>query len=135
MYQIQKKSAKLLFKMIKFQIRSLISTVFAKAQKKDKYIFLMFCQKTGRYSSNFFAFVIPAPYLKCLAQHPSWILIDTLYDEDFTHGFDTQNYPKLQASLGTQPIPVDFFGSGWVIPTITRLNFLSLGTMGTRLKF
>ena len=44
------------------------------------------------------------------------------YGEDFTHGFNTQNYPKLQASLGTQPenthgiqrqtqpIPVDFFG-------------------------
>ena len=40
---------------------------------------------------------------------------------DFTRGFDTQNYPKLQAHLGTQPenthriqrqpqpIPVDFF--------------------------
>ena len=56
--------------MIKFQIRSLISTVFAKAQKKDKYGF--------------------------------WYIL-TLYDEDFTHGFDTQNYPKLQASLGTQP--------------------------------
>jgi hypothetical protein len=26
-----------------------------------------------------------------------------IYGEDFTHGFDTQNYPKLQASLGTQP--------------------------------
>jgi hypothetical protein len=25
------------------------------------------------------------------------------YGEDFTHGFDTQNYPKLQASFGTQP--------------------------------
>ena len=47
---------------------------------------------------------------------------DSQYGEDFTHGFDTQNYPKLQASLGTepenthgiqretQPIPVDFFG-------------------------
>ena len=27
----------------------------------------------------------------------------TYYGGDFTHGFDTQNYPKLQASLGTQP--------------------------------
>jgi hypothetical protein len=27
----------------------------------------------------------------------------TQYGKDFTHGFDTQNYPKLQASLGTQP--------------------------------
>ena len=25
------------------------------------------------------------------------------YGENFTHGFDTQNYPKLQAALGTQP--------------------------------
>ena len=25
------------------------------------------------------------------------------YGKDFTHGFNTQNYPKLQASLGTQP--------------------------------
>jgi hypothetical protein len=70
-----------------------------------------------------------------------------VYGEDFTHGFDTQNYPKVQASLGTQPenthgiqrqtqpIPVDFFGSGPVIPMGTRLKFLPLGTMGTRLKF
>ena len=30
--------------------------------------------------------------------------LDTVqYGEDFTHGFDTQNNPKLQASLGTQP--------------------------------
>ena len=47
------------------------------------------------------------------------------YDKDFTHGFDTQNYPKLQASLGTQPentrgiqtktqpIPEIWFGSGY----------------------
>ena len=27
----------------------------------------------------------------------------TVYGGDFTHGFDTQNYPKLQGSLGTQP--------------------------------
>jgi hypothetical protein len=27
----------------------------------------------------------------------------TNYGKDFTHGFDTQNYPKLQDSLGTQP--------------------------------
>ena len=45
----------------------------------------------------------------------------THYGEDFTHGFGTQSYPKLQASLGIQPenthriqrqpqpIPVDFF--------------------------
>ena len=26
----------------------------------------------------------------------------TYYGEDFTHGFDTQNYPKSLASLGTQ---------------------------------
>ena len=50
------------------------------------------------------------------------IMSSTYYGEDFTHGFDTQNYPKSQASLGTQPenthgiqretqpIPVDFFG-------------------------
>ena len=51
-------------------------------------------------------------------------LIGILYGEDFTHGFDTQNYPKLQASLGNQPknthvilkttpiqsIPIDFWG-------------------------
>ena len=30
-------------------------------------------------------------------------LIGILYGEDFTHGFDTQNYPKLQVPLGTQP--------------------------------
>ena len=29
--------------------------------------------------------------------------IGKYYGEDFTHGFDTQNYPKLEASLGTQP--------------------------------
>ena len=30
---------------------------------------------------------------------------------------------------------MDFFGSGRVIPTSTRLKFLPLGTMGTHLKF
>ena len=25
------------------------------------------------------------------------------WSKDITHGFDTQNYPKLQAFLGTQP--------------------------------
>ena len=29
--------------------------------------------------------------------------IGAYYGEDFTRGFDTQNYPKLPASLGTQP--------------------------------
>ena len=71
----------------------------------------------------------------------------TYYGGDFTHGFDTQNYPKLQASLGTQPKnthgiqrqtqpdPYPWIFSGRVIPTYTRLKFLPLGTMGTRLKF
>ena len=57
------------------------------------------------------------------------------YGEDFTHGFDTQNYPKLQASLGTQPknthgiqrqtqpIPVDFFGLGQVILGTVSRNY------------
>ena len=30
-------------------------------------------------------------------------LFGSNYGGYFTHGFDTQNYPKLQASLGTQP--------------------------------
>ena len=62
------------------------------------------------------------------------------YGGDFTHGFDTQNYPKLQASLGTQPEnthgiqrqtqpnPYPWIFSGRVIPMGTRLKFLPLGT-------
>ena len=54
----------------------------------------------------------------------SGFIMLTYYGEDFTHGFDTQNYPKSLASLGTQsenthgiqsqtqPIPVDFFRVG-----------------------
>jgi microcystin-dependent protein len=30
-------------------------------------------------------------------------IVGANYGGDFTHGFDTQNYPKLQGSLGTQP--------------------------------
>jgi hypothetical protein len=71
----------------------------------------------------------------------------TSYGEDFTHGFDTKNYPNLQASLGTQPEnthgiqrqtqpnPYPWIFSGRVIPMGTRLKFLPLGTMGTHLKF
>ena len=50
-------------------------------------------------------------------------------------GYPTQKYPWNSETNPTQPIPVDFFGSGRVIPTSTRLKFLPLGTMGTRLKF
>ena len=45
------------------------------------------------------------------------------------------NIPMVSETNPTQPITVDFFGSGRVIPMGTRLKFLPLGTMGTRLKF
>ncbi len=59
------------------------------------------------------------------------------YGEDFTHGFDTQNYPKLQASLGTQPenthgiqrqtqpnpYPWIFSGNTLGYPWVPTLNF------------
>ena len=50
-------------------------------------------------------------------------------------GYPTRKYPWNSETNPTQPIPVDFFGSGRVIPMGTRLKFLPLGTMGTRLKF
>ena len=60
-----------------------------------------------------------------------------IYGEDFTHGFDTQNYPKLQASLGTQPenthriqrqtqpnpYPWIFSGNTLGYPWVPTLNF------------
>ena len=65
---------------------------------------------------------------------------DTLamvYTRDFTHGFDTQNYPKLQAPLGTQPenthiiqrqtqpnpYPWIFSGNTLGYPWVPTLNF------------
>ena len=63
------------------------------------------------------------------------------YCGDFTRGFDTQNYPKLQVSLGTQPEnnrriqrqthtnPYPWIFWGRVIPTSTHLKFLPLGTI------
>ena len=62
---------------------------------------------------------------------------DWYYGEDFTHGFDTQNYPKLQASLGTQPknthrfqrqtqpnpYPWIFSGNTLGYPRVPALNF------------
>ena len=59
------------------------------------------------------------------------------YGEDFTHGFNTQNYPKLQASLGTQPenthgiqrqtqpnpYPWIFSGNTLGYPWVPTLNF------------
>ena len=62
---------------------------------------------------------------------------DSQYGEDFTHGFDTQNYPKLQASLGTQPenthrfqrqtqpnpYPWIFSGNTLGYPRVPALNF------------
>ena len=59
------------------------------------------------------------------------------YGGDFTHGFDTQNYPKLQASLGTQPenthrfqrqtqpnpYPWIFSGNTLGYPRVPALNF------------
>jgi hypothetical protein len=59
------------------------------------------------------------------------------YGEDFTRGFDTQNYPKLQASLGTQPenthriqrqtqpnpYPWIFSGNTLGYPWVPTLNF------------
>ena len=50
-------------------------------------------------------------------------------------GYPTRKYPWNLETNPTQPIPVDFFGLGRVIPMGTRLKFLPLGTMGTRLKF
>ena len=59
------------------------------------------------------------------------------YGEDFSQGFDTQNYPKLQASLGTQPenthgikrqtqpnpYPWIFSGNTLGYPWVPTLNF------------
>ena len=59
------------------------------------------------------------------------------YCGDFTRGFDTQNYPKLQASLGTQPenthrfqrqtqpnpYPWIFSGNTLGYPRVPALNF------------
>ena len=59
------------------------------------------------------------------------------YCGDFTRGFDTQNYPKLQASLGTQPenthrfqrqtqpnpYPWIFSGNTLGYPWVPTLNF------------
>ena len=59
------------------------------------------------------------------------------YGGDFTHGFDTQNYPKLQGSLGTQPentheiqrqtqpnpYPWIFSGNTLGYPWVPTLNF------------
>ena len=49
----------------------------------------------------------------------------TYYGGDFTHGFDTQNYPKLQASLGAQPENTMEF-RGKPNPTHTR-GFFRVG--------
>ena len=64
------------------------------------------------------------------------------YGKDFTHGFNTQNYPKLQASLGTQPEnthgiqrqtqpnPYPWIFSGRVIPMGTHGRRVPMGTQG-----
>ena len=65
----------------------------------------------------------------------NWCISD--YGEGFTRGFDTQNYPKLQASLGTQPenthriqrqtqpnpYPWIFSGNTLGYPWVPTLNF------------
>ena len=64
------------------------------------------------------------------------VLIYPFYGKDFTCGFDTQNYPKLQDLLGTQPdthiiqrqtqpnpYPLIFSGNTLVYPWVPTLNF------------
>ena len=69
--------------------------------------------------------------------HEYWSQHDAHYGGDFTHGFDTQNYPKLQGSLGTQPenthgiqretqpnpYPWIFLGNTLGYPWVPTLNF------------
>ena len=63
-----------------------------------------------------------------------------LYGKDFTRGFDTQNYPKLWASLGTQPENTNRTQRQtqpnpypWIC--LGNTKFLPLGTMGTHFDF
>ena len=55
------------------------------------------------YASSFYKFQNILGYSKNLFTFCATPKDDIHYGEDFTHGFDTQTYPKLQASLGTQP--------------------------------
>jgi hypothetical protein len=77
-------------------------------------------------------------YLKCFGTQLKTVYLQgPHYGKDFTHGFDTQNYPKLQASLGTQPenthgiwrqtqpnpYPWIFSGNTLGYPWVPTLNF------------